>query len=171
MANEHDRDLRLSQAGRDRRERMRDELLREFKEVHHRRTRRRRVLMASILMLLLSGIWFVQYRSFSPSSTAPQRVHESPKLEKTIDEHADVEPASRVVRVDRSRPLRTEMITADAPVLDQYRVDERSLRHVTYLSDEELVQAFAAMGEPMSLVRLHDRVLLVRTRSRETTAN
>ena len=167
MANEHDMDARLSRAGRSRRERMRGELLREFKEVHRRRTRRRRVLVASILMVLLSGIWFVQYRSFSPSSTAPQQVHESPELEKTIDEHADVDPAPRIVRIDHSRPLRTEMIPAETSVVDRYRVDEHALRHVAFLSDEELVRALAAMGEPMSIVRLPDRVLLVKSRSRE----
>lgn len=166
MANERDIEMAASEFGRMRRARMRDELLAELLRVRRSRRRRRRALAASFIVLIVGGLWLMHVAPHrSPSGTSPQVVQAPSKTERHRDDTA-AKTQRRVTVVTGSVPLRVTRIECDETILDRYRASEAPLRHVTPLTDEQLVRELAAIGEPASVIRLSDRVLLVRAEPR-----
>jgi hypothetical protein len=187
MANERERDrdgefgATLSNAGRQRRDRMHGELLSEMRRVHRVRRWRRNALACSVLVTVVGGFGIMRFGAPAtpPSESLPQIAQtplESHAPTKPRDESADhpdsqdestPEPV-RTLYVDSSLPLGTTPVVTDVAIVSRYRVDaDTLLRLVTYLTDEQLVRELAAIGEPTSVIRLPDRVLLVRAEPRE----
>lgn len=168
MTNERDIDTTLSEPGRERRERMRGDLISEMRRVHHGRRRRRNMLATSLIVLLVGGLWLVRIAPpHAPPGTAPQIV-QSPQDEPQPTAITEMTADIRIKRVDVSAPSEVTRIETDETILDRYRASDVPLRHVTQLSDEQLVRELAAIGEPASVIRLPDRVLLVRSKPRDS---
>jgi hypothetical protein len=155
MINDRDNGVGLSEAGRSRRHQMRDELIGKMRHIHRARKRRRTSLAATLVIALIGGLWFVRI--------APQSVpqpHTPTLVEQTAEDESITRQPIRITRIERSAPNLTHQIETDSNILDRYRIREVPSR-VTYLTDEQLVRELAAIGEPASVVRLGDTVLLM----------
>jgi hypothetical protein len=167
IVNEHDDKVTLSEAGRRRIDQMRNELLAELQRVHRRRRQRRSIAAVLLLTLIVGGWWMMQFPQPTAPILAPPQLVQSPAESPAKQPVPDAIEPIRTVIVPTSEPSRIERLETDAMILDRYRTHDLPLTHVTYLSDEELVRELAAIGEPASIVRLPDRVLLVRAPSSE----
>jgi len=178
MTSQDDRPIDLSKSARSRRTRMRDELLGEVRRIRRARRQRRHAVMLTAIGALFVGGLFLLRPAPPGSSPSPPKSMRAEESSGPVEPHQPQRvsapdrgerPEIHIERIDDASPRLTRRIETDEAILDRYRFNP-SLTRVTYLSDAELVRELAAIGEPASVVRLPDRVLLVRADPRDRKA-
>jgi hypothetical protein len=153
MSETHSPEIRrLSDTGRERRDRMLDELLGEVQRVHRGRRVRRRAAIIAIPAILIAVTIAWQWLPLSHVGEADSNpvARVPPENPGSRSDPAIVPPSVAVVSVVRT----------SENVLDRYRASSRPHAHA--LTDDELLETLAALDRPTGIVRAGERVWLTR---------
>lgn len=140
-----DAEVKLSAAGRSRKEGMREALLDELGRVQHRRRARRRAGGAVVALALVVGVTWLAWRP-TAGPHAPQAHDSSPLGFEFVRTDTSV-TASWIVRTDASA-----LVQATRPMGSSIQIER--------MSDQELITRLAALGTPSGLARSGDRAWL-----------